>query len=409
MDWEPVEAGAKNAEGKYMALKGGAWVPADSVAKNAQGQYMALILKQAPEKPAFDPYRDIPGNPKGAEALPDPQYFPPREDAIQTPELGDVFSGIGKVWDESKLEGLVPEGQMAIKAAPKIAKGAAEAIQEGAAIPGKIANVVAGKLEGISKSLMQSSIKPTLEQLKSGDAARAIDTMLKENISLSEKGVEKLRAEISKLNDEISSIIKNSPATVDKEKVAEYLNTLIDKLKKQVNPQKGLDAVKKSWNNFINHPDLIKTEQFPGGEVTTEIRNIPVQQAQEMKQGTYRELGNEAYGESSTAEKEAQKTLARGLKEQIAEKVPEVVALNKRESELINALDVGERRVLLELNKNPTGLATLAKNPKAALAFMADRSAQFKTLAAKIIYRAAQKIKPNQKITGIGADHLTGE
>ncbi len=44
---------------------------------------------------------------------------------------------------------------------------------------------------------------------------------------------------------------------------------------------------------------------------------------------------------------------------------------------------------MMDLNKNPGSLAWLAHNPSSFAAFMADKSALFKSLAARMIYRAA--------------------
>jgi hypothetical protein len=41
------------------------------------------------------------------------------------------------------------------------------------------------------------------------------------------------------------------------------------------------------------------------------------------------------------------------------------------------------------MNKNPVGMTALAHNPLAAAGFMADRSAAFKSLAARLINNAA--------------------
>jgi hypothetical protein len=91
------------------------------------------------------------------------------------------------------------------------------------------------------------------------------------------------------------------------------------------------------------------------------------------------------YGQMGGAEVEAQKGLARGLKEEIANAVPEIAGLNAQESKLITTLNVTERRALMEMNKNPMGLASLASNPASWAAFMADKSALFKSLTARML------------------------
>lgn len=117
--------------------------------------------------------------------------------------------------------------------------------------------------------------------------------------------------------------------------------------------------------------------------------NLPVDVAQQIKQGTYKVLKGK-YGEVGSASTEAQKALARGLKENIAQVVPGIGALNAEESRLLKTLSVTERRALMDMNKNPLGLAALAGNPTGFAAFMADRSAAFKALVARISNRTAQ-------------------
>jgi hypothetical protein len=255
----------------------------------------------------------------------------------------------------------------------------------GGAAGGK--NLVTGPMQTLGRDLMQSALKPTLKQLKSGEAAVAIDTMLQKGINATKGGVGKLKDEIGRLNDEIKQIIADSPATVDKARAARELNDLTEKFSKQVNPQADTAAIRKVWQEFRDHP-LIKDKI-----------DIPIQLAQELKQGTYKQLSKK-YGELGSAEVEAQKTLARGLKEGVAEAEPRVAALNAEESKLIKTLNVAERRALLEMNKNPVGFAWLSHNPASWAAFMADKSALFKSLAARMLYSSAQ---PMSRAVGAGA------
>jgi len=124
---------------------------------------------------------------------------------------------------------------------------------------------------------------------------------------------------------------------------------------------------------------------------------IPVQLAQELKKGTYQVLKGK-YGEVGSAATEAQKALARGLKEGIADAVPQVAGLNARESALLKTLGVAERRALMDANKNPFGLSLLAGNPGAWAAFIADRSAAFKGLAARMANNASKAANATQAL-----------
>jgi hypothetical protein len=273
--------------------------------------------------------------------------------------------------------GAATAANMLVSSGPGIGGGA----KAGATLAGKVAGSVEGKLGGVAEGVMQSALKPILSQLKHGDAATAIRTMLNEGVNVTPGGMRKLRGMIDGLNNEIKQKLANSTATINKAKVASYLGDLLDRVKQQVNPQADMQAVRNAFQQFWEHPTV---GRHLGKDMT-------VQEAQALKQGTYRELGSKAYGELKGADTEAQKTLARGLKEEIATAVPEIAGLNKRESELINALNVAERRVLISANKNPAGLSILAGNPKAMAAFMADRSELFKSLAARMINASAKK------------------
>lgn len=249
-------------------------------------------------------------------------------------------------------------------------------------------------MQNTARSLMQSAVKPTWETLKTGEGQRAIETMLKEGISPTHSGVTKLQSMIDDLNNQVQTAIAGSGATVSKDQIASYLTSVADKFGLRANPQAALDAVQAAKDAFLSHPLL------------QGVKDIPVQLAQKMKQATYGGL-RESYGELKGAEIEAQKALARGMKEEVSKAVLTVGALNARESELINALDVTERRALMELNKNPAGLSLLAHSKEALAAFLTDRSATFKALVARALYSQPQSIPATAGTLGIlGASHL---
>lgn len=243
--------------------------------------------------------------------------------------------------------------------------------------------------QAASRSLMQSAIKPTIKDLKTGDAARAIDTMLEEGINPNMGGVQKLKENIFVLNNQIRDAIQNSTATIDKQAAGRHLQDTLNKFANQVDSAADLDAIRSTWSRFLQNP-LIKGEQ------------IPVQTAQDLKQGTYKILAKK-YGQVGSADTEAQKAIARGLKDEIANAVPEVGPLNSRESDLLNALKVSERRALMEINKNPMGLSLLASNPATWAAFLADRSAAFKAIVARMLYSSQQAIPDAATAARIGA------
>jgi hypothetical protein len=296
--------------------------------------------------------------------------------------LGYVGRGIGKAGDY--LGGVVaPPGSGEVRSAA--GRGTAEAFKQ---LPGLVGlkspalgEAASGVLKDAARGTMQSALKPTLADLKSGKAAKGIDMMLDEGINVDTTGLAKLRGKISDLNDRIATAIADSPATIDKHAVASRLKETVSKFEKQVTPLDDVRSIQKAWDEFIAHP-LIKGDK------------MSVQDAQMLKQGTYKSLGDKAYGELKGADIEAQKTLARGLKEEIAKAVPAVHPLNAAESRLLNGLSMVERRVLMEANKNPAGLGWLTTSPSKFAAYMADRSGLFKSLIARMLNKASTPPPP---------------
>lgn len=222
-------------------------------------------------------------------------------------------------------------------------------------------------------SMMQKAFKPYREDLASGDAQRAISTMLRERIQPTEAGMDTTRNLVRQLNNSVEARIAQSPETVNVARVGSYLQKPHQQAQTQVNPSTDVAAVRSVWDDFSRNAARGQTE-------------IPAMRAHELKKGTYRQLGAKSYGEVGSMTTEAQKALARGLREETMSKVPGAMPALKREASLMNVLDVAEKRVLTQMNNNPTGLALLANNKSAFLAFLADRSAAFKGRLAQMLY-----------------------
>jgi hypothetical protein len=246
-----------------------------------------------------------------------------------------------------------------------------------AGVAGYAGNALRGGMEEASRRLMQSAIKPTIKQLKSGDADTAVNVLLEKGISPNQAGVNRLRGMVDDIDTEIGSRIAGSTARIDKQSVLNRLADTQRQFANQVSPTADLAAIRGVGDDFLAHPSAPLPQT-----------SIPIQQAQDLKRGTYQVLSKK-YGQVGAADVEAQKALARGLKEEIAGAVPEIAGLNAELSKLITTLDVAERRALMEMNKNPMGLAALAQSPASWAAFMADRSGAFKALAARMVNSAS--------------------
>lgn len=372
---------------------------------------------------------------------------------------------------------------------------------------GAAGTALSNKTDGLSRKLMASALKPTIEQWRTGQADRAISTMLDEGLNATAGGVDKIRGKIWDLNEEIMKAIQSSGGKVDRNKVIAAVGEARQKFLNQVNPSADLSAIDDVVGAFQSHPffqsieargpefkdalalakkgkeqalqaagklktfsaqqgqladgDVVSLatkqpenqlyfnvgemgggakspqawpvegmprfpsrytqniDRVPEGEAgyqdamaaylarrndeaaaqqalaewESSVGQLPVEIAQKLKQGTYRVLKGK-YGEVGSASTEAQKALARGLKEGISEAVPAVAPLNARESALLDALAVAERRAMMDANKNPFGLSSLSPSPAGFMAFMADRSGQLKSLLARGTYGASKAEVP---------------
>ena len=230
-----------------------------------------------------------------------------------------------------------------------------------------------------SEKLMASALKPTVKAWGNGDAAVAINTLLDKGINVTKGGVETLKANKDLLNEQIRNSVAGSTEKINIRNVAGPVLDKLNKFKMQVNPNADIASIRNSWAEFKNNP------AFKGSD------EISVQLAQDLKQGTYRQIGKK-YGQLGSADIEAQKAIARGLKEEIAKKVPEISKFNEEETSLIKTLKVAERRVLMAANNNPLGLSLLAHSPVTWAAFMADKSGLFKSLVARMTNSSGEAI-----------------
>lgn len=319
-------------------------------------------------------------------------------------------SGLPKVANQAG--GAVTDLATRAGASPETAAGAGYVTNIGAqAIPAFLGSfrfsgeAPTSVLERPARWLMQSAIKPTQADRASGAAKEAMGTMLQENISPTAGGMDKAQALARALDKQAEAAVAASPAQVSLNAVGQRLQEPARRAINQVNPQGDIEVVKSVWQNFKDSPLIQALTRPPSGggtsnlpvpagaaQVAAQDVSIPVQLAHELKKGTYASLGGKAYGEVGSVSTEAQKALARGLREEVAAAVPAAAEALKREASLMNVKDVAMNRVLGEANKNPMGLAALriGDNPLSSVAFLADRSAYLKGLLARVLYRGGQ-------------------
>lgn len=298
--------------------------------------------------------------------------------------LGMAAAGTGAAMKSVDDASYAAGGHVTDQAAKVMPQEAAAAVGTvvNTAIPSvvgsQLAKVVSPHMRQAATGLMQSALKPSMKALKLGKGDEAVKTMLDEGINVSRGGVEKLHGKIDDLADAISSAIKGSGATVDKGAVAGRIQDVVKRVEaSQATPQDALKNIEKVYEQFMTNGLIPK--------------DVPVQQAQRIKQGIYQML-REQYGKLGSETVEAQKAIARGFKEELAAKIPEISQLNAQESKLLNAMALAEHRALQAGNHNPLGLSLLAHGKGSFGAFLADRSPLFKSILARILNSGKENI-----------------
>ena len=248
------------------------------------------------------------------------------------------------------------------QAAPMVA-GAADAVLPAGRpmIPTPRVGQMVGRAALLGKTpegAYESALKPSTV-LSPADRAAAVQTGLDQGIPVSKAGVQKLGDLIDDLNQKIAATIQSDPnRPIDPNAVASRADAVKPKFANQVNAQPDLNAIEASKQQFLTEQGQTVT---PGhGNIPDTVNSAPpmnAADAQAMKQGTYRVLAGK-YGEQGSASVEAQKALARGLKEEIATQFPEIGTMNAAESRLLDLQPVLERAVNRISNHQAIGIGT---------------------------------------------------
>jgi hypothetical protein len=197
-----------------------------------------------------------------------------------------------------------------------------------------------------------SALKPSTT-LSDAQRSNIAQTGLQNAIPVSKAGVEKIGDLIDDLNQKIKGTIAADPTRpIDPNAVATRANAVIPKFASQVNATGDLNAIRGVQQQFLQEQGA---PPAPGIGPQAPAPPMNASDAQAMKQGTYRVLAGK-YGEQGSASVEAQKALARGLKEEIATQFPEIGNLNAQESQLLDLQPVLERAVNRITNQQAIGI-----------------------------------------------------
>lgn len=199
----------------------------------------------------------------------------------------------------------------------------------------------------------ETALKPPPASVSAADRAQMVQTGLKNSIPVSKGGLEKLGDLINDFDAKRQAVIDADPTrTISTVGAVRNLDAVRARFANQVTPQPDMAEIDSVQSNFLNNPKIAPQGAGPSpGSLTAA-------EAQAMKTGTYRALGNKSYGEVKGASIEAQKALARGLKDELANAFPELQNLNAAESKLLDLEPVLERAVNRIGNHQAFGIGT---------------------------------------------------
>lgn len=284
------------------------------------------------------------------------------------------------------------------------------------AVGGPAIRYVGGKF---APALMQSAVKPgiagTAKALLKGvrgEDLPVVNTLLKEGVNVTPPGLMKLNRIITSTNEDIATAVQAMSGKISPQSVATRAVGTARDAAMQVAPSSDVQAVRNTVEEFLTQPGTTKAAQIGTKEVPSGVldstgkmltktepvmgrvsRDLTPAEAQAMKVGTYRAIGKRGYGEVKGAAVETEKALARGLKEDLETEGlkhgVDLKALNLKEGNAMQAAEAVAKRLAVKGNHDILGIAWLAENPTAALAFAVSRSPAVKSLIANGAYRAA--------------------
>ena len=287
-----------------------------------------------------------------------------------TPEFSKELGG--KVVDLSSNMGASPETAAALGQATNITTQAIPALFGGSVMGGPAVPA----MQNAGRSLMRSAAKPPLNA--GDDAARGIESMLREGYNPTAAGAEFARKASGNIEKEVQALLAASPETIGKVDAAKNLGPLYARELQGPNWAKARDVVGGAWDDFRNIPSIRgKTD-------------IPVDEANRIKQAYYASIGGQNYGEVSGLATEAQKQLARGIREGVAAKVPAVAPRLSRQGDFIEGGELAARRASVSANRDPLGFAAISPTAGGAAAFLLNRWDEGKALLARGLYSGAR-------------------
>jgi len=196
----------------------------------------------------------------------------------------------------------------------------------------------------VAKSLYESAMKIP-PSVPNDIRSAMVKTGLENKFPVSEGGLNKLRSTIDVVNKDIDTAIQagtQAGSRIDMNSAVSRIEQLKDYYKDYPRAEKYLDDLDGIKNEVLYKKEIMSdgsiqmVEKYPDG--------VPLNQAQRMKQRIY-QINRKHYGDMKRVDIEADKAIARGLKEEIVTQYPDIAKLNAKDSSLIQLDEFLERAV----------------------------------------------------------------
>lgn len=326
--------------------------------------------------------------------------------AVKAPFLPMKLGGIGSdIYHQGSdvVGSAVTEGASRMGLPSEAAAGLGTAAYVGAqalpAVAGSVGQIAPTGLRAIPRGLMQSSIKPNLEARQSGDAGRAINTMLEKGINATPAAMETAKLKVGSLENTLQEVLRESTKrglVIDGEAVAKSLDTLRKDTALRPGKPENLKQIQDLQDRFTKGIDEI-----------VDLHRIPIDLANKIKQTYTKDLTERvnAYqpGQALNYFDKAQKQVSGEIRRLVGEAEPKVVPTLKEQSELLNVLEVAGPQISREGNKNIVGLGWLSPSMLRTAGWMLDRYPWFKSMLARGLYA------PEASQAGVGIGIAAGE
>ena len=298
--------------------------------------------------------------------------------------------------------------------------------------------------EAVEKRFYASALKGlTGKKISWGNKQEIIKAGVKEGAFVTERGLAKLGDKIDNLTNKFDETVlanKQQGKLIPAKDIVKYLDDVEDSFAAMPDPTGDLETISKIKENFlkshgiaiggksvmINVPKTVNTGLLDSSGKpifktiqTTKVRNIPgkmeipVEEAMTIKRAAYNKY-QEAYKKHASAEAEANKALARGIKEEFINLNPELRVIGKEEKVMIDLQEAVEASLKRSQNYDVVRFPSLiaggaagavTESPKmAVIAYTAKAlmdSPAVKSAIAIALDRAKQLGKVSPRITTV--------